>query len=490
VSLATKYRPLHYADVLGQEATIAVCRQYVKEGKGFQQSYVFAGAHGGGKTTIARILGRALLCENPRDGEPCDECSQCAAMLADKSENLIEVDAATNSGKEDMKRITEEAQFGSFSGRRKIYILDEAHELSRQAMDALLKPLEDNRRGTSEKQIVCLFCTTEPEKMRPAILSRCAPLFRIRANTPQEIAARLRHICEKEGIDHDPEVLPLIAEVTECHVRDAIQAVEGVSMLGRIDRDNVARYLHLDANALYLDVLENLGSDLPALLATIEKLDEKVSPAVRYERMADVCMLAYRLVNLGEASIPSYWDRQRLEAVGKLHREFLIEFAQRFAQRPVRSTSAMFACDVSALHQRRAGIVVRTERSEVVVPSHASVRASPTPTDPPAPTEATAAPIEPSPKPGSPTSPGTENLSASVGSMSADPYLTETGIGINPLAQNTRRAHEARRPNPEETMPAMPADEFVKTLKRRVIELLEEQSSSGRPARRNDLGSP
>jgi DNA polymerase III gamma/tau subunit/intein/homing endonuclease len=581
-------------------------------------------------TTIARILGRALLCENSRDGEPCDECPQCAAMLADKAENLIEVDAATNSGKEDMKRITEEAQFGSFSGRRKIYVLDECftedtmlltpegpqsikelverrygglvatidgrgvntwrpvtnwhdirderecvrlefesgvlltvtldqevfaaegawvgasdfaegsrvagscwhrptqavrvrqdsalirrvpvgkqkvyditvedthaflawsrhggdqchavlahncHELSRQAMDALLKPLEDNRRGTNEKQIVCLFCTTEPEKMRPAILSRCAPLFRIRANTPDEIAARLRHICKAEGIDHDPDVLSLIAEVTECHVRDAIQAVEGVSMLGRVDRDNVARYLHLDANALYLDLLEKLGSDLPALLATIEKLDQKVSPAVCYERMADVCMLAYRLVNLGEASVPSYWDRQKLEAAGKLHQEFLIEFAQRFAQRPVRSTSAMFACDVSALHQRRAGIVVRADPLEVVVPSTTQARVS-------------SDPIEPSPKPMLSDPSGVERSSASVGSMRADSYLTETGVAVNPNAQNVRRTHEKRQPHHDEILSAMSADDFVKTLRRRVLELLEEQTARGRSARRDDLGDP
>lgn len=125
MSLDTKYRPLRYGDVLGQDATIKVCKEYVRTGHGFRQSYVFAGAHGGGKTTCGRILARALLCENPQEGEPCDECPSCKVMLADKSENFVEVDAATNSGKDDVRRITEEAQFGSFSGNRKIYLFDE-----------------------------------------------------------------------------------------------------------------------------------------------------------------------------------------------------------------------------------------------------------------------------------------------------------------------------------------------------------------------------
>ena len=125
MSLDTKYRPRTYADVLGQEATIEICKEYVRSGHGFQQSYVFAGAHGGGKTTLGRILARALLCENPKEGEPCDECYSCKSMLEDRSESFLEVDAATNSGKEDVRRITEEAKFGTFSGKRKIYLFDE-----------------------------------------------------------------------------------------------------------------------------------------------------------------------------------------------------------------------------------------------------------------------------------------------------------------------------------------------------------------------------
>jgi len=358
MSLDTKYRPLRYADVLGQEATIQVCREYVRSLHGFRQSYVFAGFHGGGKTTVARILARALLCSEPVEGEPCDKCGSCLAMLDGRSEGFIEIDAATNSGKDNVRKIVEDAQFGTYSGHRRLYLVDESHELSRQAQDALLKPLEDNIRGTQDKQLVCIFCTTEVEKMRPAILSRCAPSFRIRPNTPDQIAERLAHICTQEGLDFEPEALPVIAEVVECHVRDAIKAVEGVSMLGAVNRTNVRSYLSLDANERFLDILEHLGSDPAKVLEAAVAATEITAPGVCYEKMAEVCVLAYRLVHVGSAPVPSYWDRSRLQKIGEGHREFLILFAQRFAERPARPSASMFVCDVSALHQTRGGVVV------------------------------------------------------------------------------------------------------------------------------------
>jgi DNA polymerase III subunit gamma/tau len=531
VSLDTKYRPLRYSDVLGQDATIQVCKQIVVEGKGFHQSYVFAGAHGGGKTTCGRILARAMLCERPQEGEPCDECESCIAVLNDASENFIEVDAATNSGKDHVKRITEEAQFGSFSGKRKIYLFDECHELSKSAMDAMLKPLEDNIRGSEEKQLICIFCTTEPKKMRPAIMSRCAPAFKIRLNTPEEIAKRLGFILDSEKLEYDPAVLPVVAEVCECHIRDSIKAVEGVSMLGKVDRENVERYLHLDANVLYLDLLESLGMDLPRALMTVEKLIERVSPATCYERMADISMMAYRLSYVGHASVPSYWDRDRVKRVGDLHKEFLVLFAQSFAERPAYATMSMLLCDVGALHQKRAGIrVVASSTVDVAIPA---TRPAPTPlaiTTPvsvpepvsepepstapepetpfveravaveeeaaPEPTASEPAPPEPEPapepieslpKPEPQKSTESPNEPAQAGSMAKkDPFVNSMGVHINPQAQQMSRGNSSRQ---DDAFGTMPIASFTKVLHRRVIELTQEKSISGRQARRDDVGS-
>lgn len=125
MSLDTKYRPRTYNDVLGQKATIQTLKGFIKSDAGWRQSYLFAGPYGSGKTTLGRIMARALLCQNPNDGEPCDECHSCKAMLAGSHDSFIEVDAATNSGKADVKKLLEELQYVSFSGSRMLYLFDE-----------------------------------------------------------------------------------------------------------------------------------------------------------------------------------------------------------------------------------------------------------------------------------------------------------------------------------------------------------------------------
>ncbi len=162
MALDTKYRPRTYGDVLGQDATVSVLRQFIVEGRGFHQSYVFCGQHGSGKTTLGRILARALLCEAPSEGSPCDECLSCRTLLdGDSHECFVELDAATKSGKADLVRILEDVQYSTVSGKRRIYLFDESHRLSKQALDALLKPMEDSAPGSEDKRLVCIFCTTE-----------------------------------------------------------------------------------------------------------------------------------------------------------------------------------------------------------------------------------------------------------------------------------------------------------------------------------------
>jgi DNA polymerase-3 subunit gamma/tau len=261
----------------------------------------------------------------------------------------VEVDAATNSGKADIKKLLEEISYTSFSGKRRLYLFDEAHQLSKEALDALLKPLEDDLPGSEDKRLVCIFCTTEPEKMRQTILSRCAPIFRVAPLSPEVVADHLAAICDKEGITYERDMLPLVAEITECHIRDALKAIEGVSMLGSVDRASVTSYLHLDLNASYLEVLEALGSDLGKVIATIEETLQRTSPATCYERLAEVSMLAY-MVSLGAGKPPAYWDRDRLLAVGQAKGAALLGYATRLSSRPGRPTSSMLLCDLAHLH--------------------------------------------------------------------------------------------------------------------------------------------
>lgn len=290
-------------------------------------------------------------------------------------------------------------------------------------------------------------------------------------------------------------------------------------MLGRVTRENVERYLYLDANVLYLDILEGIGFDLPAVLGTIDKLNERVSPTTCYERMAEISMLAYRLKYLGTTNLPSYWDRDRLQRAGDLHKEFLVEFAQRFGEHPTYATSAMFACDVAALHQKRAGIIVTaTQTVQVQVPATAQIAATPAPAPSPAPSPPTpstpvtedseaaeeptvseepaensqpqAAPINPSPNEVSadPTS-SERKAGTEAGRVPAEPFVNPVGVHINPQGQQMRPGSSVPSKSSNGVSGPMPASDFTKTLHRRVIELTEEQSTSGRSARRDDVGS-
>lgn len=350
MSLDTKFRPSRFEDVLGQQGTIRILRQFIQTGSQFHQSYLFAGPYGSGKTTTARIFARAMLCDAPVAGDPCDQCPSCLSVLRDgTAEGLVEVDAATNSGKADVKKVLEEIEYGTFGGKPRIYLYDEAHQLSRDALDAMLKPMEDNVRGSSNKRLVCIFCTTEPEKMRATILSRCAPAFVIHPVTPDEVAQRLAHVCQQEGIPYDEDALRVIAEITECHVRDCLKAIEGLALLGGVSRESVSAYLHLDRNALYLDILDTIGRDLGAAMVAARSLSQQASPATCYEKLAEAALLAFK-VSIGAEKPPVYWDGPRLAEVGTRQGAALLSMATCFASRPGRPVAAMLECDIAFLH--------------------------------------------------------------------------------------------------------------------------------------------
>ncbi len=344
MSLDTKYRPKTYTDVLGQKATIQTLKGFIKSDAGWRQSYLFAGPYGSGKTTLGRIMARALLCSSPVNGEPCDECHSCKAMLSGSHDSFIEVDAATNSGKADVKKLLEELGYASFSGKKKLYLFDEAHQLSKDALDALLKPMEENDRGSFDKKLVCIFATTEPEKMRQTVLSRCAPAFIIRHVDSEEIADRLQKVCEWEGFKYEREALVLIADFTEGHIRDALKAIEGVASSndGVVGLQGVRAYLHVDRN----DVICNLLlEDNAKCLSLIDELLQSTPVGIAYDRLQSACMFS---ISLGmKAGIPPpYWNREMLQEIWNRHGMPLLSLADNLASRPIRPTAGMFKCDV------------------------------------------------------------------------------------------------------------------------------------------------
>ena len=351
MSFDTKYRPSTYSDVLGQDHIVKVLRSLVKNRAGFRQSYVFCGAFGSGKTTLARIFARALLCDSPVNGEACGECSSCRGFLTGRGpETLFEVDAATNSGKGDIKKLLQDLDYASFSGKRKIYIMDESHRLSKEAFDALLKPMEDMISGSEDKRLVCIFCTTEPEKMRSTILSRCAPSFVIRPASVEAISDRLSYVCDQENIRAETEALRTITEASKLHIRDALKTLEGVSQLGDVTLSNTSSYLFLGVDNTILQMLKFVKSDLNRSLFLLEECLQKVSPSVLYEKMVSFCSIAFRLSLGMDVKVPEYFPKEDLEILSNLHSQDLLKMVRAFSTQVKNPSQELLICDLSIIH--------------------------------------------------------------------------------------------------------------------------------------------
>ena len=225
-NLATKYRPNNLGEVLGQETIKTTLANAVKLGR-VAHSYVFYGPRGCGKTTIARILAKTLNCHHPKNGVPCDKCPSCTEITESKSLDVIEIDAASNTGVDKVRSvIIEQVDFAPSRDKYKIYILDEVHMLSTGAFNALLKTVEE-----PPAHVVFIMATTEQQKVPLTILSR-SQSFRFRPITEADIADRLKEVAEKEKIKAEPEALKLIARTSEGAMRDALTMLDRAASFG------------------------------------------------------------------------------------------------------------------------------------------------------------------------------------------------------------------------------------------------------------------
>ncbi|TAE28776.1 MAG: DNA polymerase III subunit gamma/tau [Candidatus Kapaibacterium sp.] len=212
---ARKWRPQRFADVVGQEHVSRTLRNAV-ESKRIHHAYIFNGPRGVGKTTTARILAKAVNCENPSaEFEPCNVCASCTDINTGRSMDVIEIDGASNNSVDDIRKLRENAKYPPVKGQYKMYIIDEIHMLSSSAFNALLKTLEEPPR-----HLLFVFATTEPHKIPATILSRCQR-FDFRRMQIDEIAAQLRHISQQEGVSIDDETLAIIGKKGDGSMRDA-----------------------------------------------------------------------------------------------------------------------------------------------------------------------------------------------------------------------------------------------------------------------------
>ena len=219
LSLYRRWRPQRFGDVVDQAEIVRTLRNAVVAGE-VAHAYLFAGERGIGKTSVARILARAVNCLQPENGEPCNVCANCETILANRSLDIVEIDGASNRGIDHIRRLREEVNFSPTDLKKKVYIIDEVHMLTNEAFNALLKTLEE-----PPIHAVFAFATTEPHKLPRTIVSRCQA-FEFRKIPPDLIAERLRAIAESEGVSLAPGAAELIAHRASGAMRDALVMLE------------------------------------------------------------------------------------------------------------------------------------------------------------------------------------------------------------------------------------------------------------------------
>ncbi len=248
-----KWRPGCFADLVGQEHVATTLRQAIRQER-VSHSYLFCGPRGTGKTTTARIVAKAVNCLDPQEGDPCNQCSICVSFNEERFMDVIEMDAASNRGIEDIREIRDKVNFSPGEGRRKVYIIDEAHMLTDQASNAFLKTLEE-----PPAHVIFILCTTEANRILPTIVSRCQR-FDFRRLPSERIYQRLAEITEGEGASVAPDALRLVARYAAGSLRDAENLLEQlvVSCGDGVTLAQVEELLGLGHGDRWLDLVKYL----------------------------------------------------------------------------------------------------------------------------------------------------------------------------------------------------------------------------------------
>ena len=263
-ALYRKFRPVEFEDVKGQEHIITTLKNQIEANR-IGHAYLFCGTRGTGKTTVAKIFAKAVNCEHPVNGSPCGECAMCRSIAAGTSMNVIEIDAASNNGVDNIREIREEVAYRPTEGKYKVYIIDEVHMLSIGAFNALLKTLEE-----PPEYVIFILATTEVHKIPITILSRCQH-YDFKRISIETITDRMRDLMQEEQVEVEEKALRYVAKAADGSMRDALSLLDQciafylgqkltydnvLEVLGAVDTDVFSRlpvsYTHLTLPTILL----------------------------------------------------------------------------------------------------------------------------------------------------------------------------------------------------------------------------------------------
>jgi len=319
--IARKYRPQTFQDVVNQEHVKTTLENAIAQNR-IAHGYIFSGQRGTGKTTIARILARCLNCVQGPTATPCGECASCREITAGGTVDVIEIDAASNRGINEMRELRENVRYQPARDRYKVFIVDEAHQITSEAFNALLKTIEE-----PPPWVVFVLCTTEAHKIPATIASRCQH-FSFRSVDFEDLTARMAWICQQEGIEADPEALAVLAQAGEGSVRDSLSALDqAIACCGaKLNAADVRALL----GAFSLESLEKvtgalLEGDSARMLEVVDELERNGHNLQHFSRE-----LARYFRNLVVARIAG--AETRLVAASAAQRQKLTETAARFSE--------------------------------------------------------------------------------------------------------------------------------------------------------------
>ena len=322
-ALYRRWRPKRFSEVVGQEYTVKTLQNAVAQGR-LHHAYLFAGPRGTGKTSVARIFAKAVNCESPREGEPCNECPTCQRIGRGISLDVIEIDGASNRGIDQIRQLREEVNFVPAETKYKVYIIDEVHMLTNEAFNALLKTLEEPPR-----RVIFIFATTEPHKLLPTVASRCQA-FEFKLIPPELIERRLEKICAAEEIRASPQALGAIARRAKGSLRDAEVLLEQLASYkggGEIGEEDLLQVLGLPSEEMVAAFLQAISAgDLRKALETIASLSEGgKDPELFLESAVELCrdLIVARLSGAGD---------ERLNRLGDIDDHVLIELSGRLLE--------------------------------------------------------------------------------------------------------------------------------------------------------------